>query len=162
MLNNIPVGQETKFRTRQGKWTGSKLGKEYVKAVYCHPAYLTYMQSTSCNIPGWMNHELERLQEKHQQPQSCWWYFSNGRKQRGSKEPLDEAERGECKSWLKTEHSKNYDHGIQSHHFMANWWGNNGIGERLFFWAPESLQMVTIAVKLKTLTPWKESYDQPR
>ena len=34
--------------------TGSKLGKEYVKAVYCHPAYLTYMQSTSCEIPGWM------------------------------------------------------------------------------------------------------------
>ena len=39
--------------------TGSKLGKEYVKAVYCHPAYLTYMQSTSCEIPGWMKHKLE-------------------------------------------------------------------------------------------------------
>ena len=34
--------------------TGSKLGKEYTKAVYCHPAYLTYMQSTSCEMPGWM------------------------------------------------------------------------------------------------------------
>ena len=39
--------------------TGSKLGKEYVKAVYCHPAYLTYMQSTSCEMPGWMKHKLE-------------------------------------------------------------------------------------------------------
>ena len=39
--------------------TGSKLGKEYVKAVYCHPAYLTYMQSTSCKMPGWINHKLE-------------------------------------------------------------------------------------------------------
>ena len=39
--------------------TGSKLGKEYVKAVYCHPAYLTYMQSTSCEVPGWMKHKLE-------------------------------------------------------------------------------------------------------
>jgi len=39
--------------------TGSKLGKEYVKAVYCHPAYLTYMQSTSCQMPGWMKHRLE-------------------------------------------------------------------------------------------------------
>ena len=39
--------------------TGSKLGKEYVKAVYCHPAYLTFMQSTSCEMPGWMNHKLE-------------------------------------------------------------------------------------------------------
>ena len=39
--------------------TGSKLGKEYIKAVYCHPAYLTYMQSTSCEMPDWMKHKLE-------------------------------------------------------------------------------------------------------
>ena len=39
--------------------TDSKLGKEYVKAVYCPPAYLTYMQSTSCEMPGWMKHKLE-------------------------------------------------------------------------------------------------------
>ena len=39
--------------------TGSKLGREYVKAVYYHPAYLTYMQSTSCEMPGWMKHKLE-------------------------------------------------------------------------------------------------------
>ena len=38
--------------------TGSKLGKEYVKAVYCQPAYLTYMQNTSYEMPGWMNHKL--------------------------------------------------------------------------------------------------------
>ena len=42
-----------------GQWTGSKLGKEYVKAVYCHPAYLTYMQSTSCEMLGWMKHKPE-------------------------------------------------------------------------------------------------------
>ena len=41
------------------QWTGSKLGKEYVKAVYCHSAYLTSMQSTSCEMLGWMNHKLE-------------------------------------------------------------------------------------------------------
>ena len=39
--------------------TGSKLGKEYVKAVYCHPACFTYIQSTSCEMPGWMTHKLE-------------------------------------------------------------------------------------------------------
>ena len=39
--------------------TGSKLGNEYIKTVYCHPAYLTYMQSTSCEMPGWMKHKLE-------------------------------------------------------------------------------------------------------
>jgi len=39
--------------------TGSKLGKEYFQAVYCHPAYLTYMESTSCEMPGWMKHKLQ-------------------------------------------------------------------------------------------------------
>ena len=39
--------------------TGSKSRKEYVKAVYCHPAYLTYMQSTLCEMLGWMKHKLE-------------------------------------------------------------------------------------------------------
>ena len=39
--------------------TGFKLGKEYVKAVYCHPAYLIFMQSTSCEMLGWMKHKLE-------------------------------------------------------------------------------------------------------
>ena len=39
--------------------TDSKEGKEYIKAAYCHPAYLTYMQSTSCKIPDWMKHKLE-------------------------------------------------------------------------------------------------------
>ena len=41
------------------QWTGSRLGKEYIKAVYCHLAYLTSMQCTSCEMPGWMNHKLE-------------------------------------------------------------------------------------------------------
>ena len=41
------------------QWTGSKLGKEYIKAVYYHLAYLISMQSTSCEMPGWMNHKLE-------------------------------------------------------------------------------------------------------
>ena len=41
------------------QWTGSKLGKEYVKAVYCHPSYLAYMQNTSREKPGWMKHKLE-------------------------------------------------------------------------------------------------------
>ena len=39
--------------------TGSTLGKEYVKVAHCHPAYLTYMQCTSCEMPGWMKHKLE-------------------------------------------------------------------------------------------------------
>ena len=49
--------QQLELDMEQG--TGSKLGKEYIKAIYCHLAYLTYMQSTSCEIPGWMKHKLE-------------------------------------------------------------------------------------------------------
>ena len=78
--------------------TGSILGKEYIKAVYCSPAYLTYMHSTSCKKPGWMKQKLESkllgeisaildMQMKH----------LYGRKWRGLKEPLDESERGRVK-----------------------------------------------------------------
>ena len=44
---------------RDGQWTGSQLGKEYIKAVYCHTIYLMYIQSISCEMLGWMNHKLE-------------------------------------------------------------------------------------------------------
>ena len=55
------------------------------------------------------------------------------RKQKRTKEPLDENERGEWKSWLKAQYSENEDHGIQYHHFMANRWGNSGNCDRLYF-----------------------------
>ena len=54
-----PEKHVCRSRTNMEQETGFKLGKEYVKAVYCHPAYLTYMQSTSWEMPGWMKHELE-------------------------------------------------------------------------------------------------------
>ena len=59
LLRILYAGQEATVRTGHGKQTGSKLGKEYVKAVYCHPAYLTYMQCTSCKMPDWMKHKME-------------------------------------------------------------------------------------------------------
>jgi len=71
-----------------------------------------------------------------------------GRKWRRTKEPLDESERGEWKSWLKAQHSENEDHGIWSHPFMANRLGNSG-NSGYFWWAPKSLQMVIAAIKLK-------------
>ena len=53
--------QQLELDMEQG--TGSKLGKEYIKAIYCHLAYLTSMQSTSCEMPSWMTHKLKsRLQ----------------------------------------------------------------------------------------------------
>ena len=51
--------KKQQFEPDMEQWTGSKLGKEYDKAVYCHSAYLTYMQSTSCETLGWMKHKLE-------------------------------------------------------------------------------------------------------
>ena len=54
-------------------------------------------------------------------------------KVKGTKKPLDESKRGERKSWLKAQHSENEDHGIWSHHFMGNRWGNSGNSVRLIF-----------------------------
>jgi len=51
-LRNLYVAQEATIRTKNEQQNVSKLGKEYIKAVYCHPAYLIYMQSTSCKMPG--------------------------------------------------------------------------------------------------------------
>ena len=51
--------KKQQLETGMEQWNGSKLGKEYLKTVYCHPAYLTYMQSISCEMPGWMIHKLE-------------------------------------------------------------------------------------------------------
>ena len=76
--------------------TGSKLAKEYVKDVYCHPVYLIYMQSTSSEMLGWMNHKLEsRLQGEISITSDTQMTPPYGRKQKGTKEPLDEGERGE-------------------------------------------------------------------
>ena len=88
--------------------TVSKSGKEYVKALYCHPAYLTYMQSTSCKMPGYMKHKLESrfsgeisITSDAQMIPPLW------RKRRRTKETLDGRERGEWKRWLKIQLSEN-------------------------------------------------------
>ena len=59
LLRNLYAGQKATVRQDMDQQTGSKLGKEYIQAVHCHPAYLTYMQSTSQEMLGWMKHKLE-------------------------------------------------------------------------------------------------------
>ena len=59
LLRNVYAVKKQQLEPDMDLQTGSKLGKEYVKAVYCHPVYLTSMQSTSCEMPGWMKHKLE-------------------------------------------------------------------------------------------------------
>ena len=78
------------------QWTSFKLGREYVKAVYCHPAYLTYVQSTSCKMPGWMKHKLEsRLQGKISITSDTQMTPPLWQEERRTEEPLDESERGQ-------------------------------------------------------------------
>ena len=72
--DSLPVSWETHMQVKKQQLepdmeqqTGSKFRKEYVKAVYCHPAYLTYMWSTSCKMSGWIKYKLEsRLPGKYQ------------------------------------------------------------------------------------------------
>ena len=58
LLRKLMQIKKQQFELHVEQWIDSKLGKEYVEAVYCHPAYLTYMQSTSCEMLGWMKHKL--------------------------------------------------------------------------------------------------------
>ena len=89
-------------------------------------------------LAGWILNCNQDHREKYQQPQICRWYHSNGRKWRGTKESLDEGERGEWKSWFKIQHSKNEDDGIQSHHLMANRRGKSRSSNRFFFFPLDS------------------------
>ena len=59
LLRNLYAGQEATVRTEHGTTDWFQIGKGVCHGCYCHPAYLTYMQSTSCEMPGWMKHKLE-------------------------------------------------------------------------------------------------------
>ena len=111
---------------------GSKLERKYVKTVYCHPAYLTSMESTSCEMLGWMTQELEsRLPAEICTISDMQMLFEW---QKGlTKEPLMRVKEETEKSWLKTQHSKKEDLGIRSHHFMADRWGESGNSGRFYF-----------------------------
>ena len=88
--------------------TGSKLGKEYVKAVYYHHAYLTYMQIISCKMPGWMRQKLESRAERNINNLRCADYITlMVESEEELKSFLMKVKGGEWKSWLKAQHSEN-------------------------------------------------------
>ena len=96
LLRNVCAGQKATARNGHGTMDLFKLGKEYVKAAYCHPAYLTYMKSTSCEMLGWMKHKLESkllgeisITSDMQMEPPLW------QKVKKNKGPHDESERGE-------------------------------------------------------------------
>ena len=128
--------------------TGSKSWKEYIKAGYCHPVYLTYMQSTSCKVPaGWSTSWNQDSWEKYHNLRYADDTTLMEERKEELKNLLIKVKEESEKVGFKAQHSETEDHGIQSHHFMANRWGNSGW---LYFGGPpKSLQMVTAAMKLK-------------
>ena len=101
LLRNLYAGQEATVRTWRGI-TGSKLGKEYNKAVYCHSVYLTSMQSTSWKMLGWMNHKLDtRLPGETSASQICKWYHSNAESEEELKSLLMKVKEESEKAGLK-------------------------------------------------------------
>ena len=133
LLRNLYWVKKQKLEPHKEKTNWFKIGKWVWQGSMLSSAYLTSLQSTSCEIPGWMNHKLESRRQGEISITSDIQLknHSNVRMPRGPKEPLNEGERGGWKSWLKTQHPKKEDHGIQSHHFRANRWGNNGNSDRL-------------------------------
>ena len=93
LLRNLGQVKKKQLELDMEQQIGSKLGKEYIKAVYCHLAYLTYMQSTSCEMPGWMKHKLEsRLPDCHI---NNLRYADDTTLMAESEEELNKSERGE-------------------------------------------------------------------
>ena len=144
-LRNLYAGQEATVRTGHGTWTGSKLGKEYVKAVYCHPLYLSYILSTSCEMPGWMKHKLEsRLLGEISVTSHIQMTPPYGRKRRlfilmKVKEESD-------KVGLKLNIQKTK---IMASGPITSWQIDGETMRDCILGAPKSLQMVTAAMKLK-------------
>ena len=133
------------------KQTGSKLGKEYVKAVYCHPVYNLYAEYIMQNAG---------LDESQAEIKISRRNISNFRyaddttlmakNEEKLKTPLDEGEWGEWKVWLKTQHSKNEDYGICSYHFMEIDIENvETVSDFIFMGSSINADMVTAAKQLK-------------
>ena len=159
----LPVSWETYMQVKEQQLepymehlTGSKSGKEYVKAVHCHLAYLTYkfrVHHVKCQT-GWSTNWNKDCREKYQQPQICRWYHSNDKKWRGANEPLDVGERGEWKASLELN--------IQKTKIMANRKGKSRSSDRFSFLGLQNHYRWWLqSWNSKMLAPWKESYNKP-
>ena len=134
LLRNLYAGQETTVTTDMEQRTGSKIGKGVHQGCILSPCLFNFYAEYIMRNTGRKKHKLESrllgeisITSDVQMTPLLW------QKVNRTKEPLDESERGEWKSWLKAQHSENKDHGIQSHHFMGSRWGNSGNSVRLYF-----------------------------
>ena len=151
LLRNLYAGKKQQLELMEQQ-TGSRLGKEYDKVVYCYPAYLLICRGHHMKCQTrWITNWNQYCWEKYQQLQICRWYLSNGRNWRETKEHLDEGEKGEWKS-LKLN--------IQKKKKLRSWHLGPSLNAKLmgkkwkqwqisYSWAPKSLWMVTAARKLK-------------
>ena len=147
LLINLYAGQEATVRSDREQQTGPKQEKECVKAVYCHPAYLTSMQSTSCKMPGWMKHKLESRLQGEISINSGKWHHPYGRKWR----------RVSWRKWKRRVKKVGLKLNIQKTKIIVSGpitsWQIDGETMKtvrdFILGAPKSLQMVTVAVKLK-------------
>ena len=135
LLRNLFAGQEATVRTGHGITDWFQIGNGVCQGCILSPCsfnlYAEYVMQNAgldeaqagINIAGRNINNL-RYADATTLMAEC---------RRSTEDPLDESERGEWKCWVKSQHSKNEDHGIQSHHFMANRWGSNGISDRFYF-----------------------------
>ena len=151
LLRNLHAGQEATVRTGHGPTDWFQIGKGVCQGCILSPCLFNLYGEYILRNAG-----LEETQAGIKiagRNKNNLRYADDTTLMTGSEEelkkPLDESESREWKSWLKAQHPENEDHGIRSHQFMGNRWGNSGNSVRLFFWAPKSLQMVTEAMKLK-------------
>ena len=142
---------------------GSKLGKEYVKAVYCHPAYLIYTQSTSCKMLGWMKHKLEsRLLEEISITSDMQMTPPYGRKWGGTKERLDKVKEESEKVGLKLNIQETK---IMTSSPISSWQIDGETMETVtdfIFLDTKVTAGGDCSHEINTLAPWKKSYDQLR
>ena len=151
LLRNLYAGQEATVRTGHGTTDWFQIGKGVRQGCILSPClfnfYAEYIRRNAgleetqggIKIAGRNINNLRYADDTTLMAES----------EEELKSLLMKVEEEEWKSWLKAQHSENEDHGIRSHHFMGNRWGNSGNGQTFFFWSPKSLQMVTSAMKLK-------------
>ena len=135
LLRNLYTGQEATVRTGHGTTDWFQIGKGVHQGCILSPClfnlYADYimrnagLEETQAGIKI-AGRNINNLRYANDTP-----LMAESEEELKS---LDESERGERKSWLKAQHSENEDHGIQSHHYMVNRWGNSGNSVRLYFW----------------------------
>ena len=161
LLGNLYSGQEATVRTGHGTTDWFQIGKGVCQGCILSPCLFNlYTEYIMQNAAGWSTSWNQDCWEKYQQPQICRWHHPYGRKQRRTKEPLDESERGEWKSWLKIQKTK-----IMASGPITSWQIDGEIMETVTDFILGGSKITAdgdCSHEIKTLSLWKKSYDQTR